>query len=110
MLTPILVSLAITASAHSNDIIVVNDQPTVLLDVRQFDLRDAAALKRVKSKIRWAADRVCVRGYGIGFYPETVACVKAAIKQGDAQLGAMVAQNPSTAALTATIAVTAPTK
>jgi len=108
MFTPILLSVAMAESGHSGEMIVVDDRPTIRLDVGKYDLRKADDLKRVESRVHWAADRVCVRGFGL--FAERVACVKGAILDADAQLNAMLARIPSTTPLTTTIAVTTQAK
>jgi len=108
MFTPILLSLAMATTSHPGEIIVVDERPTIRLDIGTYDLSKSDDLKRVESKIHWAADRVCVRGYG--FFAERVACVKGAIGDADRQLSKMLAQHPTATSLTATIVVGAPAK
>jgi UrcA family protein len=102
--------LGLAAVAGSDPVIVVDDRAMISIDIVGYDLRQAADTRRLERRIRQAADRVCVRGYGVAIYLERVACVKSAIAEGDRQLREHVAQRGSGAPLASTIAIMTSTK
>lgn len=107
MLTALLLSLAITASSQ-DQIIVEDPAPSIAISLAHYDLGKAGDVDRLNHRIVTSAKLVCEHGYrGIG-YRETVACVQSAVADGKAQLGRLLAQNPSSAALTGSIAIALP--
>jgi UrcA family protein len=109
MLVPLLLGLAMGATSPADyEIVVVDDQPRITIPLDPADLGKAEGLHQVERKIHVAAIRVCDRGYRGVSYLETVACVKAAIAEGNAQLGRIQARGPGNTPVTAAIAVTAP--
>jgi UrcA family protein len=109
MFTPLLLALAIaTTSPMGGDIVVIDDQPTITIPLDRLDLARAEDVSRARHMIRHAAMRVCDRGYRGISYLETVACVKGAIADGNAQLSRIQALDSSKTSVTAAIAVTAP--
>jgi UrcA family protein len=108
MFTPMLLSLAIAASPAPQHIIVVDDRPTVTIALADYDLASARDVRKLRGKIRSAADRVCIHGSGLAMYLESVPCLKSAVADADAQLDTVVANRGSSATMGATIAVSAP--
>ena len=106
MFTPMLLSLAIAASPAPQHIIVVDERPTVTIALADYDL--ASAVRKLRGKIRSAADRVCIHGSGPAMYLESVPCLKSAVADADAQLETALASRGSGATMGATIAVSAP--
>jgi UrcA family protein len=108
MLTALLLSLAITASSQDDPILVIDPAPSIVISLAHYDLGKAGDVDRLSHRIVTSAKLVCEHGYrGIG-YRETVACVQSAVADGKAQLGRLLAQNPSSAALTGSIAIAVP--
>jgi UrcA family protein len=107
MFALVLLSLAAaTGSVDSNPIIIVEDRPSIRVGLAGYDLGREQDVRQLKLKIRWAAGRVCVRGYGVSLYLERVECVKSAVADGDRQLSQLIAQSQSGARLAASISVT----
>lgn len=108
MLTALLLSLALTASAQDEPITIVDPTPSIVIPLAAYDLGKPRDVDRLNHRIVTSAKLVCERGYrGIG-YRETVACVQSAVADGKAQLGRLLAQNPTSAALTGSIAIATP--
>jgi UrcA family protein len=106
MLITMLLSLAAaTGATDSNPIIVVDDRPSIRIGLDGYDLRREQDLRRLDRKIRWAAGRVCVRGYGVALYLERVTCVKGAIDGANQQLSQIIATSRPAVPLAATIGV-----
>jgi UrcA family protein len=107
MFTLMLLSLAAaTGATDNNPIIIAEDRPSIRIALAGYDFAREQDVRRLKLKIRWAAGRVCVRGYGVSLYLERVECVKSAIADGDRQLGQLVAQSQSGVPLAASLSVT----
>jgi UrcA family protein len=104
-----LLTLAAASSTGAGEqVIIVEERPSVRLSLAGYDLGRQDDLRRVKRDIGSAADRVCARGYRDATYPEIVACVKGAAADAEAQLSVIVAHNPTASPLLSAIAVTAP--
>ena len=107
MFTIILLSLA---AAGAEPITIIEDSPRIVIPLARYDLRRADDLRHLKQRIVTASKTLCEQGDRGISYLETVACVKTSVADGNAQLGRVLAQNPSAAPLAAAIAVTAPAK
>jgi UrcA family protein len=107
MLNLLLLTIAAATGAVAGDqIIVVDQRPTIRLNLSTYDFGREDDLRLIKHKIRRAAGRVCVRGYGGALYLERVECVKSTVAAADRQLSHLVALAPSDASLAATITIT----
>jgi UrcA family protein len=106
MFSPFLLSLAIFSNAPG-PVIVVDERPTIQIMLANYDLERPGDVKRLKREIRWAADRVCIHGYGLSMYLESVACVKTAVTDANSQLATVLAQYRSGTPLAGAIAVSA---
>ena len=105
MFTAIFLSLAMSAAGVEPDVIVTDEAPTVVIPLASYDLSRPSDVERLKLRIHAAARSVCDRSYRGVMYLETVACVKGAIADAEAQLG-QVRQRQSIASLGAAIAIT----
>src|SRR5690349_20507781 len=92
-----LLFLAWAATAGPN-ITVVDNLPSITVDLTKYDVRNQDDLRRIHGKIATASDRVCSRVYGLSLYAERVACVKSAIADGTRQLNRIV-ESPAAAAM-----------
>ena len=108
MLTALLLSLAMSASSHDEPITIVDSEPSIVILLASYDLKNTRDVDRLERRIVDAAKTVCERSYRDIGYLETVACVKSAMANGKAQLGRLLGRNPSAAGLTSAIAVTVP--
>lgn len=106
MFTPLLLTLAAgAASTSQGEVIVIDDRPSMVIAIGRLDR--AEHIGEIRREIRHDAKIVCDRAYRELGYLETVACVKSAVADGDAQLGRALAHNPAGTSVAA-IAVTAP--
>ena len=87
--------LGLAAATGSAPVIVVDDRPTISIDLARYDVRQPGDRRLVEARIHAAAKRVCIRGYGVSIYFERLACVKSAIAEGNRQLDKAVAKNGS---------------
>jgi UrcA family protein len=109
MLSFILFSVAAAGNPPSTKpITIIDDSPRIIIPLAAYDLGRAEDVVHVKHRIVTAAKMVCERGIRGIAYLETVACVKSAVADGNAQLGRILAQNPSATGVAAAIAVSAP--
>jgi len=108
MFTPLILALMTAATTGARDaIVVVDDEPRIVIPLADYDLGRADGLRLVRQRIVNAATRVCYSGYREAIYPERVACVKSAVAGANAQLGALLTHHSTS--VTAAIAVVAPT-
>jgi UrcA family protein len=97
--------LGIAAAAGSEPIVVVDERPTITIEMARYDFRQTGDMRRLEARIHDAANRVCVRGYDVSVYLERVACVKSAIADGDRQVRDLVAKSRSAPLTTAAISI-----
>jgi UrcA family protein len=109
MFTPILMLLASAATPpQAEPITVFDDAPSIVIPLARYDLARSDDVRHLKLRIIGAARLICESGYRGLAYRETIACVKSAVSGGNAQLGRLLAHNPSSAPLATAIAVSAP--
>ena len=108
MFTALFLSLAMAASSQDDPILVVDPAPSIVISLEPYDLGKPGDVDRLNLRIVTSARLVCEHGYRDLGYRETVACVQSAVADGKAQLGRLLAQNPSSAVLTGTIAISTP--
>ena len=78
MFMPLLAALAIGAtSAPQDEIVIIDDQPGIIIPLARFNLGRAEDLRRVRHRIAHAAISVCDRGYRGLSYFETAAAWRA---------------------------------
>lgn len=107
MLIPMLASFAMISSTPE-PLVVIDERPTFRILLAKYDLSRPEDVRKLKRKIGWAADRVCVRGYGPSFYLESVECVKSTVADANAQLAKLLGK-PNTADMVgAMVVVSAP--
>jgi len=108
MLASLLLSLAITASSPHEPITIVESAPTVVIRLARYDLANPHDVDNLRHRIATSAKMICEDGYRGLQHQGAIACAKTAIADANAQLNRVLAQNPSSAGLTAAIAITAP--
>jgi len=111
MFTALLLSFAINgAGPASEPIVIVDERPTVQIMLANYDLARPEGVRQLERQIRWAADRVCIRGSGLAMYLESRPCLTDAVAGANAQLATVLSRRGTANLTGAAILVSAPTK
>jgi len=109
MFASLFLVLAIVASSTPAGATVGFDEgPDIVIPVGNYDFGRPDMRRRIENKIHHAAISVCDRGYHGLSYSETIACVKSAIADGEAQLGKLLAHSSRTAPVTSAVVISLP--
>jgi UrcA family protein len=109
MFTPLILSLAMI-SGEPEPIIIVDERPTIQIMLADYDLTRPDGVRRIERQIRWAADRVCLRGGGLAMYLESRPCLTDAVAEANAQLATVLARRGAANLAGAAIVVSASAK
>ena len=109
MFSPILLSLAMAGtSAPVEQIIIIDDRPSIRIPLRDYDLGRSDDLRKLRFEIGRASRKVCDHGYRDTIYLVTLECVEGAMSGANGQLDRIIASRGGAASLSAALVVSAP--
>jgi len=110
MFSPILLSLAMAGtSAPVEQIIIIDDRPSIRIPLRDYDLGRSEDLRKLRFEIGRASRKVCDHGYRDTIYLVTLECVDGAMSGANGQLNTLLASRRGSGTLSAAaLVVTAP--